>query len=54
MSEITKTKESVFSLIPIAARCLSPNLAGIVVESDTGRTTLVALMKFCFIIIAPS
>ena len=51
---MTIAKASVFSVIPNPARCLSPKRVGILVDSETGRTTLVALIKLPSKIIAPS
>ncbi len=53
-SEITSTTASVFSLIPIAALWRSPNLEGIEVDSETGSTTRVDLIKLLSTIMAPS
>ena len=53
-SDITIAIASVFSVIPNAALCLNPSWESIFLFSETGKITLVAVMKLPSIITAPS
>ena len=53
-SETTMAIASVFSVMPIAARCRSPKLLGMSRRVDIGRMQATDLILLCAIIIAPS